>query len=348
MAQINITQKFSAFIVMMLALFFYSACGPSHKQEVDRLNALSYAYHYRNLDSTKMLAQRALALSDDYSAGYAEACNNLAFVEMAKMNYKEARRWLGLVEEKSNNQLELLIADVQMMRICQRESHNKDFYSYREKAMVRLRRLGEEASNLPPRERRRATYAHSEFDIVDATYCYYVGLEESMLKALNDIDADALEADTAQYLNYLYNIGSGGAITNGTSEQIAQTEFDYLIQCYMLASAGRVVMPDGTMAGGYPYWQANALQAISEHLIIILRATVLFGPCRWARISSRLPIWWLLSVNDFVWYILRSIINSRVTTTAISTLTYRSEPVRTGSWKLAPPCLMTMLCSSIL
>lgn len=266
MAKINITQKFSAFIVMMLALFFYSACGPSHKQEVDRLNTLSYAYHYRNLDSTKMLAQRALALSDDYSAGYAEACNNLAFVEMAKMNYKEARRWLGLVEEKSNNQLELLIADVQMMRICQRESHNKDFYSYREKAMVRLRRLGEEASNLPPRERRRATYAHSEFDIVDATYCYYVGLEEPMLKALNDIDADALEADTAQYLNYLYNIGSGGAITNGTSEQIAQTEFDYLIQCYMLASAGRVVMPDGTMAGGYPYWQANALQSISEHL----------------------------------------------------------------------------------
>lgn len=266
MAKINITQKFSAFIVMMLALFFYSACGPSHKQEVDRLNTLSYAYHYRDLDSTKMLAQRALALSDDYSAGYAEACNNLAFVEMAKMNYKEARRWLGLVEEKSNNQLELLIADVQMMRICQRESHNKDFYSYREKAMVRLRRLGEEASNLPPRERRRATYAHSEFDIVDATYCYYVGLEDSMLKALNDIDADALEADTAQYLNYLYNIGSGGAITNGTSEQIAQTEFDYLIQCYMLASAGRVVMPDGTMAGGYPYWQANALQAISEHL----------------------------------------------------------------------------------
>ena len=266
MATFKDIYKFSASILMMLALFFYSACGPSHKQEVDRLNTLSYAYHYRNLDSTKMLAQRALALSDDYSAGYAEACNNLAFVEMAKMNYKEARRWLGLVEEKSNNQLELLIADVQMMRICQRESHNKDFYSYREKAMVRLRRLGEEASNLPPRERRRATYAHSEFDIVDATYCYYVGLEEPMLKALNDIDADALEADTAQYLNYLYNIGSGGAITNGTSEQIAQTEFDYLIQCYMLASAGRVVMPDGTMVGGYPYWQANALQSISEHL----------------------------------------------------------------------------------
>lgn len=36
--------------------------------------------------------------------------------------------------------------------------------------MARLRRLNEEAANLPARERRRAIYAQSEFDIVDATY----------------------------------------------------------------------------------------------------------------------------------------------------------------------------------
>ena len=256
----------STIIGMMVVLFFFSACSPSHKKRVDELNSLSYAYHYRSLDSTKVWAQQALRLSDDYSAGYAEACNNLAFVAMAKMNYKEARKWLDLVDEKSNNQLELLIADVQRMRICQRESHNKDFYTYRERAMARLRRIGEEAQNLPSRERRRATYAQSEFNIVDATYFYYVGLEEPMLKALGDLDADALEGDTAQYLNYLYNFGSGGAVTKGTAEQIAQTEFDYLVQCYMLASAGTTVTPDGRMQGGYPYWQANALQAISEHL----------------------------------------------------------------------------------
>lgn len=246
----------SAITFVMIALLFFSACRPTHKEKVDELNNLSYAFHYRNLDSTKILAQRAMALSDDYADGYAEACNNMAFVEMARMNYKDARKWLAKVEEKSNNQLELLIADIQFMRICQRESHNKDFYSYREKAQSRLRRIGEEADNLPPRERKRALYAHSEFDIVDATYFYYIGLDDPMLKALNDIDADALETDTAQYLNYLYNIGSGGAITNGTAEQIAQTEFDYLVQCYMLALTG----------GGYPYWQANALQSISEHL----------------------------------------------------------------------------------
>ena len=246
----------SAVTILMTVLFFFSACRPAHKEQVDELNNLSYAFHYRNLDSTKVLAERALRLADDYSAGYAEACNNLAFVEMARMNYSGARKWLERVEEESNNQLELLIADVQYMRICQRESHNKDFYSYRERAQYRLRRIGEEADNLPPRERKRALYAQSEFDIVDATYFYYVGLEDPMLKALDDIDADALEADTAQYLNYLYNIGSGGAITKGTAEQIAQSEFDYLVQCYMLALSG----------GGYPYWQANALQAISEHL----------------------------------------------------------------------------------
>lgn len=161
----------------MIVLFFFSACSPSHKERVDELNSRSYAYHYRNLDSTRILAREALKLSGDYSAGYAEACNNLAFVEMAKMNYKEARKWLDLVDAKSNNQLELLVADVQNMRICQRESHNKDFYTYRERAIARLRRIDEEVQNLPARERHRIAYAKSEFDIVDATYFYYVGLD---------------------------------------------------------------------------------------------------------------------------------------------------------------------------
>lgn len=239
-----------------MALLLFSACSPAHKAEVDKLNNLSYAYHYRNLDSTKVLAQRALKLAEDYDAGYAEACNNLAFVCIAHLDYDGARNWLSCVEKKSDNQIELLVADVQNMRICQREGHNKDFYSFREKAMTRLRRIQEEAENLPPHESKRVVYAQSEFNIVAATYFYYVGLEAPMMEALNAIDADELEQDTAQYLNYLYNFGSGGAITQGTAEQINQSEFDYLVQCYMLASAN----------DAYPYWQANSLQAISEHL----------------------------------------------------------------------------------
>ena len=245
-----------AIICMMVAMFVFSACSPSHKGEVDELNYLSYALHYRNLDSTKVLAEKALALSKDYPAGYAEACNNLAFVAIAKMDYHTAKRWLDKVNEGSDNQIELLIADVQNMRLCQREARNKDFYSFREKATHRLRRIGEEVDNLPQRERSRAIYAKSEFDIVAATYFYYVQLDKPMQKALANLDPDELEQDTAQYLNYLYNMGSGGAITHGTPNEICQTEFDMLIRLYMLASG----------SNPYPYWQANALQAISEHI----------------------------------------------------------------------------------
>ena len=245
-----------AIICMMVAMFVFSACSPSHKGEVDELNYLSYALHYRNLDSTKVLAEKALALSEDYPAGYAEACNNLAFVAIAKMDYHTAKRWLDKVNERSDNQIELLIADVQNMRLCQREARNKDFYSFREKAIRKLRRIGEEIDNLPLRERQRAIYAKSEFDIVAATYFYYVQLDKPMLNALADLDPDELEQDTAQYLNYLYNMGSGGAITHGTAQEICQAEFDILIRLYFLASG----------SNPYPYWQANALQSISEHI----------------------------------------------------------------------------------
>ena len=245
-----------AIICMMVAMFVFSACSPSHKGEVDELNHLSSALHYRNLDSTKVLAEKALALSEDYPAGYAEACNNLAFVAIAKMDYHTAKRWLDKVNKRSDNQIELLIADVQNMRLCQREARNKDFYSFREKAIRKLRRIGEEIDNLPLRERHRAIYAKSEFDIVAATYFYYVQLDKPMLNALADLDPDELEQDTAQYLNYLYNMGAGGAITHGTPQEICQAEFDMLIRLYFLASG----------SNPYPYWQANALQSISEHI----------------------------------------------------------------------------------
>lgn len=242
--------------LVVVAALFFSACSPAHQYEVDKLNSQSYALHYRNLDSTKVLAKRALALSDDYPTGYAEACNNLAFVAIAKMDYKLAKQWLNRVEERSDNQIELLIADVQNMRLCQREARNKDFYSFREKAIRKLRRIGEEIDNLPLRERQRAIYAKSEFDIVAATYFYYVQLDKPMLNALADLDPDEVEQDTAQYLNYLYNMGAGGAITHGTPQEICQAEFDMLIRLYFLASG----------SNPYPYWQANALQSISEHI----------------------------------------------------------------------------------
>ena len=225
---------------------------------MDKLNTLSYSFHYRNLDSTDVYAKRALSLSANYADGRAEALNNIAFVRMTRMEYKEAYNLLDSVGKCTDNQVELLVADVQLMRLCQRESRNKEFYDYRERASRALSRIEEEWGTLPERTRRRAVYAQTEYAIVNSTYYYYVGLNDASVKAIKEINADGeILKDSAQWAGYLYHIGSGGIITGGTQEDIEQKEWEYLVRCYTLARLCR-----------YSYWEANALQAMSEHLSI--------------------------------------------------------------------------------
>ena len=240
----------------MVGLFLLSACQSEYKTQVDRLNDISYSYHYRNLDSTKHYAEKALILSQNYDNGHAEALNNLAFVSIVRMHYDNAYKLLNTTLKTTDNQIELLVADVQFMRLCQRQSRNKDFYIYRESAIHRLRRIKEEQSTLTLRQQKRLTYAKSEFDIVNSTYFYYIGLRKQAIEALNNIDPyGAIQQDTAQLLSYYYNIGSGGMISSGTGKEIIQKEFDYLMKSYLLSRQHN-----------YPYWEANSMQAISEHL----------------------------------------------------------------------------------
>ncbi len=232
------------------------SCSDLKRHQIDTLNEKAYSFRYRNLDSTQYYANKVLKTVNNIGYGYAEALNNLAFVHIAKMQYSKADSLLRLVERNSNNQIELLIADIQMMRLCQRISKNKDFYVYRESAMSRLKRINEESKGLDNHQRNRMIYARSEFNITNSTYFYYVGLENQSIDAINQIDdTGEILQDTAQYLNYLYSIGSGGIIVNGTQAEINQAEFDYLIRCNMLARQFH-----------YPYWIANSMQAISEHL----------------------------------------------------------------------------------
>lgn len=242
-----------------------SACGSQHKDQIDKLNETSYSYHYRDLDSTMHYAEQALREADGYDAGAAEALNNLAFVCLARMQYNQAQRLLQQASDRTDNQVELLIADIQFMRLCQRRSHNKEFYVYRERAALRLRRIDNEPDHLTPHQRRRLIYARSEFHVVAATYFYYVGLTENAISALAKIDPEGeIQEDTAQLLCYWYNIGAGGILTQGTSAEIAKTEFDYLLRCYLLASQHN-----------YPFWVAQSMQAMSEHLQRVPQRTML-------------------------------------------------------------------------
>ena len=244
------------FWLFILSTILISACTHSDTQTVDKLNARSYASHYRDIDTTEYYAKQAYDLSENYDKGRAEALNNLAFTDIVKMQYEEAEQRLNEIPQITDNQIEQLVGYVQQMRLCQRRSKNREFYEYRENAMEALKRINEERSQLSETELQRLRYAESEMAIVTSTYYYYVGLERQSIDALQSIDVNDLRLDTAQWLNYLYYVGSGGIITTGTQQDINQEEFDHLLRCFIHARQG-----------DYPYFAANALEALSEHLM---------------------------------------------------------------------------------
>lgn len=233
-----------------------AGCTRSNTESVDRLNEKAYAFHYRDLDSVRVYADKAMQLSGNYTAGQAEALNNLAFVEMAAMRYKQAKAYLDEVDQITDNQIELLIANVQQMKLCQKQSHNKDFYVYSEQAKKRLARITDEAFVLNAHEERRLAYASSEYHIVASAYYYYLGLEKPSINQLKSIDPyGSIQRDTAQLLNYWYNIGAGGILTDKDMRLRTKKEMRFLAKCYTYATQYN-----------YPYWEAQALQSISEHL----------------------------------------------------------------------------------
>ena len=238
----------------LLALLIFSACSSPDRQVVDKLNSLSYAYHYRHIDSTELFAQRAYDAAAGYAAGRAEALNNKAFVSIARMDYDKAEQQLNEALSVTDNQIELYIAEVQMMRLCQRRSDNRAFYEHRERAESHLLRIMEERDALSERLQRRMNYAETEMAIVNSTYYYYVGLERQSVEAIQTMDTEVARRDTAQYLNYLYNIGAGGVLTDGSAEQIRADEIECLERCLTIADRCH-----------YPYFKAQALEGLADH-----------------------------------------------------------------------------------
>lgn len=244
-------------ILMFVGATLLGACSDSKRvAQVDMLNERSYDAHYRSLAQTRAYALQALKLSKGYDAGVAESYNNLAFVCLAKMNYGRAEEFLRYAAGVSDNLVEQLVAYVQFMRLCQRKSKNKDFYTYMQLASQLMSRIKTDEQTLNTHQHERFVYACSEFNIVASTYFYYVGLDKKGADQLLLIDPNGeVVKDTAQLLNYYYNIGSGGILRDGTAETICQEEFNYLMRCYLLSRQYN-----------YPYWEANSLQGISEHL----------------------------------------------------------------------------------
>lgn len=244
------------------SLLFCSACSSNDdlRKEVDELNDKSYAHRYRNVDSTRIYSVSAFqkAESCGYHDGMAQALQNQSFYFMARMNYHAMDSVLQIADSLAEDDETKLINAISRMKYCQRRSLNKEFYNCKYDADNLLDKYRNKTSSLNHREQKRYTYAKSEYGIVLSTYLYYVNHIQESSQALLEMFADkevALYRDTAQYLAYLYNVGAGGILQETNKNELLCKEFDYLMQCYVISRKN-----------GYVYWEANALQSLSEHI----------------------------------------------------------------------------------
>lgn len=249
-------------LIMAFMAMGWISCGEHKKQdtaayaEADSLNQVAYDMRYKDLSVAVKAASRALLLSEGNADLHAEALNNMGFCAFMRMNFEKSSSLFRQALEEGSNEIEHLISDIGMMKICQRTSMNKEFYDYRNSALRRLKRIREDESLISDaHEKMRLNYAVSEFHIVSGIYFYYLEQHKASLQSINSITPEVLQNDTAQSLYYEYMRGSGGMYEAPTREQVITGEFGCLTNCLLQSRKG-----------GYIYFEANALQAMAELL----------------------------------------------------------------------------------
>ena len=126
------SSRFPLYIIgIVLFASFFSCTDMVPTKEVrliDSLNGKAYAYRYRSLDSSYKYADAAYRQVNFYKSGKAEASNNLGFCAYMNMDFDRAEALHKEVYKLTKNELELLIADIGLMKICQRTAMNKEYY----------------------------------------------------------------------------------------------------------------------------------------------------------------------------------------------------------------------------
>ena len=252
------SSRFPIYIIgILLFTSFFSCTDMVPTKEVlliDSLNGKAYAFRYRNLDSSFKYAHKAYQQVQLYKSGKAEAANNLGFCTFMKMDFDRAEAYHQEVYKLTKNELELLIADIGLMKICQRTAMNKEYYDYRNSALRRMKRIREESDLFADRhEAQRLDYAFSEFFIVSAIYYYYLQQRAEALASLDNIPEEEALADTNQLLYYHYMKGSASLNKGETSEERKLHDFDELYTTWRLATLSN-----------HPYFEGNGMQGLAN------------------------------------------------------------------------------------
>ena len=255
------SSRFPLYIVgIVLFASFFSCTDMVPTKEVrliDSLNGKAYAYRYRSLDSSYKYADAAYRQVNFYKSGKAEASNNLGFCAYMNMDFDRAEALHKEVYKLTKNELELLIADIGLMKICQRTAMNKEYYDYRKSALRRMKRIREESDLFADRhETLRLDYAFTEFFIVSSIYYYYLQQRQEAIDALNQIPEDEALTDTNQLLYYHYIKGSASLVEANNPEERKLREFDQLYYTWRIAVQSK-----------NPYFEGNGLQGLANLMV---------------------------------------------------------------------------------
>ena len=255
------SSRFPLYIIgIVLFTSFFSCTDMVPTKEVrliDSLNGKAYTYRYRSLDSSYKYANEAYQQVNFYKSGKAEASNNLGFCAFMAMDFDRAEALHKEVYKLTKNELELLIADIGLMKICQRTAMNKEFYDYRNSALRRMKRIREESDLFADRhEALRLDYAFTEFFIVSSIYYYYLQQRQEAIASLNQIPEDEVLADTNQLLYYHYIKGSASLVEATKPEDRKMREFDQLYITWRTA-----------VQTNHPYFEGNGLQGLANLMV---------------------------------------------------------------------------------
>lgn len=245
-------------IVLFASFFSCTDMVPTKEVRlIDSLNGKAYAYRYRSLDSSYKYADAAYRQVNFYKSGKAEASNNLGFCAYMNMDFDRAEALHKEVYKLTKNELELLIADIGLMKICQRTAMNKEYYDYRNSALRRMKRIREESDLFADRhETLRLDYAFTEFFIVSSIYYYYLQQRQEAIDALNQIPEDEALTDTNQLLYYHYIKGSASLVEANNPEERKLREFDQLYYTWRIAVQSK-----------NPYFEGNGLQGLANLMV---------------------------------------------------------------------------------
>ena len=240
-------------LYILTLLLVLASCTRPDTSMPDALNRRAYMLRYQNVDSSMHYADMAYEASANYPDGRAEAISHRAFVKYQQMRYTEALKQLDRIDSLTNNQVELLCADVLRMKISQRTGELHTFYRAWHNAEIRLERIDEELHLLSSHLSDRVLYARTEMHIIASTYYFYTHQYSASREELKNVEAYMmLPRDTAQWCNYMYMLGAGGVLT-GDSVTVLLKEFDHLTHVLTISRRRKDL-----------YFQANSLQALSS------------------------------------------------------------------------------------